>query len=106
AVAAVETPHDACAAARAALSSRNSHQGVKIAAVRKAVAALDDAAANRNLPLEERLDLQRRALRLPLLPTTTIGSFPQTSEIRRLRSKHRAGTLSDRSYETALEAAM
>jgi 5-methyltetrahydropteroyltriglutamate--homocysteine methyltransferase len=40
---------------------------------------------------------------VPLLPTTTIGSFPQTSAIRQLRALHKKGALSDQDYETAID---
>jgi 5-methyltetrahydropteroyltriglutamate--homocysteine methyltransferase len=78
---------------------------VKIREVRDAVAKLDQSAANRGRSLEERLKLQRQTLKLPLFPTTTIGSFPQTTEIRRLRARHRKGDLDTAGYEAALDAA-
>jgi len=43
-------------------------------------------------------------LRLPAFPTTTIGSFPQTGEVREARARHRAGTLSDADYDAFLAA--
>ncbi|MEK7952632.1 5-methyltetrahydropteroyltriglutamate--homocysteine S-methyltransferase [Luteolibacter soli] len=105
AVAAENAKPDANAAARAALASRRAHPGVKIRKVRDAVATLDQAAANRGRPLEERLKLQRQTLKLPLFPTTTIGSFPQTAEIRRLRARHRKGELDVAGYEAGLDTA-
>ena len=45
---------------------------------------------------------QARAFKLPLFPTTTIGSFPQTSEIRAARSAHKAGRLDSSAYEQAM----
>ncbi len=53
--------------------------------VQRRVAALGEADATR-LPYAERFPLQRARLNLPLLPTTTIGSFPQTPELRRARA--------------------
>ncbi len=50
-----------------------------------------------------RLNLQKTALKLPPLPTTTIGSFPQTPELRRQRAKHRRGELSEKQYEAFLK---
>jgi len=97
---------DACAAARAALASRRNHAGVKIREVREALAALDASSVKRGIPLEGRLPLQRKALGLPLFPTTTIGSFPQTAEIRRLRARHRKGEIDSATYEGGLDAAM
>ncbi len=106
AIAAGEAPVDVSASARAALASRRAHPAVKVPEVRREVAALDDAAARRGKPLAERLELQREALGLPLLPTTTIGSFPQTAEIRRLRARHRKGEISAADYEAGLDTAM
>ncbi|MBW8749721.1 MAG: 5-methyltetrahydropteroyltriglutamate--homocysteine S-methyltransferase, partial [Acidobacteria bacterium] len=53
----------------------------------------------------ERAPLQRAALRLPLLPTTTIGSFPQTQEVRSRRAAWRKGQIDDAAYEKFLEEA-
>ncbi|MDY5785601.1 5-methyltetrahydropteroyltriglutamate--homocysteine S-methyltransferase [Corynebacterium sp.] len=53
---------------------------------------------------EERQRIQREELSLPDLPTTTIGSFPQTPEIRKARADHKAGELSDAHYNDALKA--
>lgn len=50
-----------------------------------------------------RADVQRDHLRLPDLPTTTIGSFPQTEEIRAARAQYRKGKLSEADYEAFLE---
>lgn len=105
AVAAAESNPDLSAAARAALAKRRAHPAVKIREIRESVAALDDTSAKRGRPLQQRLALQREALGLPLFPTTTIGSFPQTAEIRRLRARHRKGELDDAGYETSLDAA-
>ena len=51
----------------------------------------------------DRAETQRDRLRLPLLPTTTIGSFPQTAAIRRARADRRAGRLDETGYERFLE---
>src|SRR5215218_9674466 len=60
---------------------RESHR-TRNPAVRDRVAALTDADARRSSPFEERREAQRPRLDLPLFPTTTIGSYPQTAEIR------------------------
>jgi len=52
----------------------------------------------------DREDVQREHLALPDLPTTTIGSFPQTSQIRSDRAAHRAGRLDDAAYEQRMRA--
>ncbi len=51
---------------------------------------------------DERRAAQRGALRLPILPSTTIGSFPQTSDVRKARAAHDRGTLDHREYEAFL----
>lgn len=53
---------------------------------------------------EERQKAQREALGLPLLPTTTIGSFPQTKEIRAQRAKLRKGEISREEYERFIKS--
>jgi 5-methyltetrahydropteroyltriglutamate--homocysteine methyltransferase len=51
---------------------------------------------------EMRRAAQDAALGLPLLPTTTIGSFPQTAELRRLRADHKKGLINDADYEAGI----
>ena len=58
----------------------------------------------RRAPYAERAAAQERRLRLPPLATTTIGSFPQTPEIRRARADHRAGNLDDDGYAERMRA--
>ncbi|MFA7436719.1 5-methyltetrahydropteroyltriglutamate--homocysteine S-methyltransferase [Castellaniella sp.] len=55
-------------------------------------------------PFAQRIQAQQQRLHLPAYPTTTIGSFPQTAEIRRLRRDWRAGVLGDAAYEKAIRA--
>ena len=50
--------------------------------------------------------LQQKALNLPLLPTTTIGSFPQTKETRAIRSAYKKGDISKETYEKAIQEAI
>ena len=57
-------------------------------------------------PFEERYARQMEALDLPELPTTTIGSFPQTAELREARRRHRAGEIGVEDYEVILAAAI
>jgi 5-methyltetrahydropteroyltriglutamate--homocysteine methyltransferase len=59
----------------------------------------------RKAPYSERVKLQRARFKLPLLPTTTIGSFPQTPAIRGLRSRWRKGELSDEAYQSQIRQA-
>ena len=72
--------------------------------VQRRLAALSSEMTRRGRPFAERYALQRARLKLPLLPTTTIGSFPQTDELRRKRAAFRRGELSREVYEQFLEA--
>lgn len=72
--------------------------------VQARVAALTEADAQRQNTFEQRAKTQQQLLNLPLLPTTTIGSFPQTSEIRRARADFKKGQLSEQAYEKAMQA--
>ncbi|VEF47943.1 5-methyltetrahydropteroyltriglutamate--homocysteine S-methyltransferase [Bacillus freudenreichii] len=54
---------------------------------------------DRNLPFKERIAIQKDRLQLPLLPTTTIGSLPQTTEVRTQRLNWRRGDITDLEYE-------
>lgn len=92
------------AASAAVVASRRASPVTRSAAVRERAAGVVPPDLERGTPAAERRALQAAALGLPLLPTTTIGSFPQTPEIRRARAAHRAGSLDDAGYEAAMEA--
>jgi len=68
-------------------------------AVRRRAAALGERDYDRGAPPGERREAQDRRFGLPELPTTTIGSFPQTAEIREMRRRHRAGELGEAEYD-------
>ncbi|WP_347344480.1 5-methyltetrahydropteroyltriglutamate--homocysteine S-methyltransferase [Microbacterium sp.] len=89
---------DEVAAASAALADRRSAAGVRDGAVRARTAALTGADFDRG-DYEARLAAQDAALDLPVLPTTTIGSFPQTGDIRRARARHGKGEITTDEYE-------
>jgi 5-methyltetrahydropteroyltriglutamate--homocysteine methyltransferase len=72
--------------------------------VRNEVEQLSHADAQRKSEFTQREAAQAIALNLPLLPTTTIGSFPQTTAIRRARADFKAGHLSQADYTKAMEA--
>jgi 5-methyltetrahydropteroyltriglutamate--homocysteine methyltransferase len=57
----------------------------------------------RQPPYEERDKTQRKLLKLPLFPTTTIGSFPQTPDVRKARVKYRKGELSEEEYKKFIQ---
>lgn len=69
--------------------------------VRQALEKLTERDFERSLPYSQRLDKQ---VKLPPLPTTTIGSFPQTKEVRQLRVKYKKGEISEAEYQAAIDA--
>ena len=83
-------------------SARRTSELTNDAAVRRRVAALGEQDYSRSTPLDERLAMQSKRLGLPELPTTTIGSFPQTDEIRDARRRLRSGELDTAGYEVFL----
>jgi len=94
---------DALAASSAAVASRATAAGVVVPEVRDRAAALTDADFARG-PYAERAAAQAARLNLPALPTTTIGSFPQTPEIRKARAAWTRGELADADYSAAMRA--
>ena len=94
----------ALADSQAALASRARSSRVHDAAVQARLAALQPGDARRASPFPTRIARQRAHLPLPLFPTTTIGSFPQTPAIRLARQAFRQGTLSAADYTEAMQA--
>ncbi|EPI2805443.1 5-methyltetrahydropteroyltriglutamate--homocysteine S-methyltransferase [Vibrio vulnificus] len=92
-----------CEAYSQPIQARKSAAHVHKATVQSRVNAITAELAQRSVPYAERARHQAEVLQLPLLPTTTIGSFPQTSEIRVQRSAYRSGQLSSAEYEQALK---
>ncbi|GAA3961541.1 5-methyltetrahydropteroyltriglutamate--homocysteine S-methyltransferase [Gordonia caeni] len=90
-------------AAREALASRAGDPRTHVAAVRERLQALTEADRTRT-DAAARREAQRTALNLPELPTTTIGSFPQTGDIRRARQQLRTGEIDQEAYRTQMEA--
>ncbi|WP_461165097.1 5-methyltetrahydropteroyltriglutamate--homocysteine S-methyltransferase [Arthrobacter sp. R4-81] len=84
------------------IASRAETEGVRRADVRARTAALTAADFNRS-EYSVREAAQEEALHLPPLPTTTIGSFPQTSEIRSARARNNKGDLTNEQYETLMK---
>ncbi|MFJ8300733.1 5-methyltetrahydropteroyltriglutamate--homocysteine S-methyltransferase [Streptomyces sp. NPDC094447] len=91
------------AANRADLASRADSALTRDPAVRARTAAITDADGRRSQPYAERAAAQRAHLGLPLLPTTTIGSFPQTDELRAARADLRAGRVDTAGYEERIK---
>ncbi|MFE9287934.1 5-methyltetrahydropteroyltriglutamate--homocysteine S-methyltransferase [Streptomyces olivaceus] len=88
---------------RADLASRAGSPITRDPAVRTRAEAVTDADARRSQPYAERATAQRAHLGLPLLPTTTIGSFPQTTELRTARADLRAGRIDTAGYEERIK---
>jgi 5-methyltetrahydropteroyltriglutamate--homocysteine methyltransferase len=86
-----------------AVGSRVTSTRIHDPAVKARLAAVTPAMATRDVPFRERIALQQSLLKLPLLPTTSIGSLPQTKEIRALRAAFKKGTLDRAVYEKQLE---
>ncbi|WP_327250917.1 5-methyltetrahydropteroyltriglutamate--homocysteine S-methyltransferase [Streptomyces sp. NBC_01244] len=92
------------AANRADLASRANSALTHDPAVRTRTAAITGTDGRRAQPYAERAAAQRAHLGLPLLPTTTIGSFPQTDELRVARADLRAGRIDVAGYEQRIKA--
>ncbi|WP_336270060.1 5-methyltetrahydropteroyltriglutamate--homocysteine S-methyltransferase [Vreelandella arctica] len=86
-----------------ALDARRESARIHQAVVSERLAAISPADSQRQAPYSVRSDAQRRALKLPLFPTTTIGSFPQTDSIRAARRAFKAGELSSADYEARMQ---
>ncbi|KAF5727554.1 5-methyltetrahydropteroyltriglutamate--homocysteine methyltransferase [Tripterygium wilfordii] len=87
-----------------AQASRKSSPRVTNEAVQKAAAALKGSDHRRATNVSARLDAQQKYLNLPILPTTTIGSFPQTMDLRRVRREYKAKKISEEDYVKAIKA--
>ncbi|BBP99756.1 5-methyltetrahydropteroyltriglutamate--homocysteine methyltransferase [Burkholderia sp. SFA1] len=94
---------DALAHNAAAIESRRTSPRVHNPAVKAAVAKIDAAFGQRVSAYAERAAKQAAILALPAYPTTTIGSFPQTREIRHARSQFKKGELDADSYTAAMQ---
>jgi 5-methyltetrahydropteroyltriglutamate--homocysteine methyltransferase len=87
-----------------ALDDRRGSHRTRNPAVRDRVKALTEDDARRSASFEVRREAQRARLGLPLFPTTTIGSYPQTDEIRQTRMKLRRGEIDESQYEARMRA--
>jgi len=88
---------------RLAIDSRRTSSRVNNPAVKAAVASISESFGNRHSPFAQRRRKQAAALKLPTFPTTTIGSFPQTAEIRQARLQYRRGELDEAAYTTLMQ---
>jgi 5-methyltetrahydropteroyltriglutamate--homocysteine methyltransferase len=90
------------AANQPVLTDRASSPVTRDPAVRARAAAVTAGDAERRSPYPVRHEAQQRRLGLPLLPTTTIGSFPQTRDLRRARADRVAGRITDEAYQSVM----
>ncbi|MCC8424109.1 5-methyltetrahydropteroyltriglutamate--homocysteine S-methyltransferase [Mucilaginibacter sp. UR6-11] len=88
-----------------AISSRNISKLIHKPEVKLRTLAITDADADRVSKFAERQKIQQQAFGLPLFPTTTIGSFPQTDDIRQLRAKLKKGDIDQDQYDTEIAKA-
>ena len=88
---------------RARLESRGTSSRVHRQEVKDRAASLRVEDFHRDSPYPERRLLQQQKFDLPVFPTTTIGSFPQTAEVRAKRAAFRTGKISRQEYERFLE---
>jgi len=88
---------------RAAIESRRRSSRVNDPAVKDVVAKIDSHLGQRKSSFSQRALKQAGLLKLPEYPTTTIGSFPQTPEIRRTRSQFKAGKIDEPTYVAAMQ---
>jgi len=90
---------------RKAIESRRISPLIHKPEIKKRTAAITGNDAQRNSDFSVRQPIQQERFKLPLLPTTTIGSFPQTEEIRQLRAKLKKGSITPEEYDAELEKA-
>jgi 5-methyltetrahydropteroyltriglutamate--homocysteine methyltransferase len=86
------------------IATRTKSPMVHVESVRAQAAAVSDEDLHRRSDYATRSPAQQTSLGLPALPTTTIGSFPQTSSVRQARAAFRAGRVDQESYDEAMRA--
>ncbi|MBC3256067.1 5-methyltetrahydropteroyltriglutamate--homocysteine S-methyltransferase [Pseudomonas paralactis] len=94
----------ALAESHAVQAAREASTRIHKPAVQARVAAITGQDSQRPSPFAQRIEKQRAGLNLPLFPTTTIGSFPQTASIRLARQSYKAGKLSEAEYVEAMHS--
>ena len=87
-----------------AMAARRSSPRIHDPAVKERAASVTPRMLQRDSAFNVRREAQRGVVPLPLYPTTTVGSFPQTNEIRRVRAAHRRGDASERRYREFLRS--
>jgi 5-methyltetrahydropteroyltriglutamate--homocysteine methyltransferase len=87
-----------------AIATRKTSKKIHDPIVQDRVSNLTEKDKHRSMPFEERIKLQHENLKYPILPTTTIGSFPQTPELRKLRRAYKNGEISEAEYKEKIKA--
>ena len=87
----------------AAVQCRRFSKAILKPEIKSRIKAIAPSDLQRASSFPERQRRQRDILKLPLFPTTTIGSFPQTADVRRLRTQMHQGEISEAAYTTAIE---
>ncbi|HSC38576.1 MAG TPA: 5-methyltetrahydropteroyltriglutamate--homocysteine S-methyltransferase, partial [Chitinophagaceae bacterium] len=90
---------------QAALESRRNSTLIHKPAIKQRVAAITDKDASRGSEFTIRQKIQQERFKLPLFPTTTIGSFPQTDDIRQLRARWKKGDITEQQYDDEIAKA-
>ena len=99
-----ESVAHALAASRLAIQSRSQSKRVHVEAVKQRLNGLESIPAERNSVFATRAAVQKARLNLPLLPTTTIGSFPQTADIRASRAAFKKGDIDAQTYNSQIQS--
>ncbi|WP_456489032.1 5-methyltetrahydropteroyltriglutamate--homocysteine S-methyltransferase [Caminibacter pacificus] len=86
-----------------AIATRKTSSKIHDPIVQDRVSNLTEKDKHRSMPFEERIKLQHENLKYPILPTTTIGSFPQTPELRKLRRDFKNGLISEEDYKAQIK---
>ncbi len=94
---------EALAENKHAIKARSESPRIHDSKVKERLNAVEESMLKRKHPYAKRIGAQESLLKLPPLPTTTIGSFPQTVEVREARAKFKKGELSEAQYDKFLE---
>jgi len=97
-----ETEKEILVGNRLAVANRKISKKIHNPIVQDRVSNLTEKDKHRSMPFEERIKLQHQNLKYPILPTTTIGSFPQTPELRKLRRDYKQGRISQEEYKAQI----
>ncbi len=100
----IESVADELRLSRKAIYSRSHSKRVHVKEVQQRLSGLDSISENRASHFVQRATVQKLRLNLPLLPTTTIGSFPQTADIRTTRAAFKKGSIDVQTYHAQIES--